>query len=154
MMPTTDPFRSAPDTPASAGPRADPGGAEARLPSAARRGRLGETLAAAYLELAGYRLLARNRRCGPWEVDLIARRGDVVAFVEVRLRSSRSHGRPEDSVGWRKRANLARAMRGLLGELAPGTRCRARLDVISVEIEGLGLRLRHLPGWSGAAPLD
>jgi len=166
MLPTRDPFDHPPAGPGdmqvspgdrcagSGDARSGPNDPRAALPVATRHGRLGETLAAAYLELAGYRLLARNRRCGPWEVDLIAQRGEVVAFVEVRLRSSRSHGRPEASVGWRKRANLARAARGLLGELVPGCRCRVRLDVIAVELEGSGLRVRHLPGWSAPTPLD
>lgn len=111
-------------------------------------------MAAAYLELAGYDVLARNRRWGALEVDLIAMRGDVVAFVEVRLRSGRSRGRPEESLGWRKRRNTERAARALLGQLGCVTARRVRLDVIAIELEGLGLRLRHLPDWPAGARLD
>ena len=123
-------------------------------PSATGRGRLGEAVAAAYLELSGYRVLARNRRWGPLEVDLIVQRGEVIAFVEVRLRAGAAHGRPEDSLGWRKRRNVERAARALLGELEPVAARRVRLDVIAIELEGLGLRLRHLPGWPAGARLD
>ncbi len=124
------------------------------VPTATGRGRLGEAVAAAYLELAGYTVLARNRRWGPLEVDLIARRGDVVAFVEVRLRAGAGHGHPEGSLGWRKRHNTELAARALLGQLGLVGARRARLDVIAIELEGLGLRLRHLPGWPTGAPLD
>jgi putative endonuclease len=164
MRPRVNPYPENPetpdpsDTPDTPREKRDPRPLEASASPgsslAVRRGRLGETLAAAYLELAGYRLLARNRRWGPLEVDLIAQRGDVVAFVEVRLRSSRSHGRPEDSLGWHKRANLERAARGLLGDLAPGAGRRVRFDVIAVEVGGMGLCLRHLPGWSARARFD
>ncbi|TMJ39717.1 MAG: YraN family protein, partial [Alphaproteobacteria bacterium] len=52
-----------------------------------RRGRWAESLAAASLRLKGYRLLARRFKSGPGEVDLIMRRGEVTAFIEVKVRS-------------------------------------------------------------------
>jgi putative endonuclease len=110
------------------------------------QGRLGEEIAAGYLQLAGYRILGRNVRCGPLEVDLIVARGDVVALVEVRWRASPMHGPPEESVGARKRERLVRAALGLhaRGELPPDA--RLRFDVVAVEREGSGLRVRHLAG--------
>lgn len=50
------------------------------------RGRRAETLAAWWLRLKGYRILARRARCPRGEVDLIARRGNTLAFVEVKQR--------------------------------------------------------------------
>ena len=116
---------------------------------ASRNGRLGEEIAALYLQLAGYRILERNARCGPLEVDLIVLQGRTVAFVEVRMRSSRSHGRPEETVRWTKRRNILRAASGLLPRLGLPPATRARVDVIAIEREGRGRRLRHLPGWRG-----
>ena len=53
-----------------------------------RRGRLAESLALASLRLKGYRLLARRFRSGTGEVDLIMRRGEVTAFIEVKVRGT------------------------------------------------------------------
>lgn len=116
---------------------------------ASRNGRLGEEVAALYLQMAGYRILARNARFGALEMDLIATQGQTVAFVEVRMRSSRSHGRPEETVRRCKRRNLLRAAAGLIPRLGLPPGSRVRLDLIAVERERLGLRLRHLPGWVG-----
>lgn len=52
------------------------------------RGRRGETLAAWYLRLTGWRVLARRIKTPRGEIDLIARRGRVVAFVEVKWRAT------------------------------------------------------------------
>lgn len=56
--------------------------------AAERRGRSAETLACWYLRLTGWRILARRVRVPGGEVDIIARRGRVVAFVEVKARGS------------------------------------------------------------------
>jgi putative endonuclease len=51
------------------------------------RGRRGETLAAWWLRLHGWRIVARRQRVGPGEVDLIARRRGTLAFIEVKWRA-------------------------------------------------------------------
>jgi putative endonuclease len=107
------------------------------------RGRRAETIAAVYLELGGYRVLARNVRRGPLEIDLIAVRGETIAFVEVRSRSSHTHGTPEESVRRRKQELLTRAARGILEDLALPASVRVRFDLIAIELEPFGLRLRH-----------
>jgi putative endonuclease len=56
-----------------------------------RRGRWAEGLAEASLRLKGYRLLARRFKSGVGEVDLIMRRGEVTAFIEVKIRSTSDH---------------------------------------------------------------
>ena len=60
--------------------------AQARRRAAQKAGHVGERLAAFRLQIAGYRILARRYRTRVGEIDLIARRGQVVAFVEVKRR--------------------------------------------------------------------
>lgn len=55
---------------------------------AERRGRRGEALAAWYLRLKGWRVVARRVKTPRGEVDLVARRGRIVAFVEVKWRAN------------------------------------------------------------------
>lgn len=68
-----------------------------------------EQLAAALLERNGWTILHRNWRFGRREIDLIARRGQTVAFVEVKARSRLTHGHPLESIDWRKRRDLGLA---------------------------------------------
>jgi putative endonuclease len=62
--------------------------AEAKRQAAERRGRKGEWLAALFLRVKGYRILDRRVRTPVGEVDLIVKRGALVAFVEVKHRAS------------------------------------------------------------------
>jgi putative endonuclease len=104
----------------------------------------GEARAAQLLEAQGYSILARNARSDRVEIDLVAARGDTVAFVEVKTRRSRAHGAPEEAVDWRKRRRLVRGAAAWLH--ASGVRARrVRFDVISCELDARGeWRLRHL----------
>lgn len=56
--------------------------------AAERRGRWGETLAAWWLRLHGWQIIARRARVSAGEVDIIARRGRTLAFIEVKYRKS------------------------------------------------------------------
>lgn len=69
-------------------------------------GSYGERLAADYLERAGWRILERNYRVGRREIDLIARRDGVVAFVEVKARRGKEFGDPLEAVTARKRREI------------------------------------------------
>lgn len=66
----------------------------------------GERLAEEYLTGKGYAILERNYRAGRSEIDLIARDGSVLVFVEVKMRSSVDYGYPEDSVDDRKAGQI------------------------------------------------
>lgn len=94
-------------------------------------GRAGERLAEAHLVAAGHEILFRNWRCPAGEVDLVARDGDTLALVEVRTRSSRRYGTPEESITPAKGATLLNCGRYLVAELewdGPW-----RIDVVAVE---------------------
>ena len=71
-----------------------------------REGLAGELAAARHLESLGWTILAHRFRFGRHDLDLIARRGSLVAFVEVKARRSTSFGSGAESVGWQKRAIL------------------------------------------------
>ncbi len=94
-----------------------------------------EDRALAYLVAAGLKLLARNYRTpgrGGGEIDLVMRdAGGTLVFVEVRQRSSRSHGGAAASVGAVKQRRIIFAARHYLMRLAQQPPCR--FDVVSVE---------------------
>lgn len=71
-------------------------------------GRQGEELAAEHLRSSGWAIVARNFRLGHKEVDIIARRERVVAFVEVKSRSGVRYGHPLEAVTAAKRREIAR----------------------------------------------
>jgi len=110
-------------------------------------GRAAEEAAARYLIHDGWRLLGRNVRVGRGELDIIARRGPVLAFVEVKARRTHTCGAPEDAVGVAKRRQVAR-----LAELWLGARPWAmkgidevRFDIVAVDSTTFPSAIRHLP---------
>jgi len=93
-------------------------------------GAAGETRAAELLARRGYRIVDRNVRVGGVEVDLIARRGRLVVFVEVKTRRSTAFGSPALAVDEAKQARLVRAAAAWLAE-HPGRVRRLRFDVVA-----------------------
>ena len=67
-----------------------------------RKGKLGEDYTVQYLEKNGYSIVARNyrKRCG--EIDIVAVKDDIIAFVEVKTRSSNAFGAPAEAVDYKK----------------------------------------------------
>jgi len=114
-----------------------------QVDSRQRRARRGEALAAFLLRLKGYRIEARNWRCPLGEIDIVARDGRTLVFVEVKTRGGASAGTPEDAVDERKRRRLVLLARSyltrVLGEPPP-----CRFDVIAVDLARAFPRLRHL----------
>ena len=88
------------------------------------RGRRAEELAAAYLQQKGLALVERNYRCRYGEIDLIARDGATLVFVEVRMRSADRYGGAAGSITAAKRARLLRAARHYLARVRPAPACR------------------------------
>jgi putative endonuclease len=72
------------------------------------RGLEGELAAMAYLTSCGWAIEAHRFRLGRHDLDLIARRGHTVAFIEVKTRRGTEFGSPGSAVGWRKQATIAR----------------------------------------------
>jgi putative endonuclease len=122
---------------------------------AQRRGRAAESGAADGLVALGWQILGRNVRVGHGELDIVAVDAGpppALVFVEVRHRSGRDHGLPEESLDPAKRAALRRAVQRLLaaGQLPDGTRLPLlpiRVDLICSDSAGQGgPRLRHHRG--------
>lgn len=105
-----------------------------------RLGIHGEARAAAYLEERGWRVVDRNYRFGHREIDIVARRGGIVAFVEVKTRSAATWGHPLAAIDARKRAEILRVARvwverhGRRGDVY-------RFDAIGVLPDGTGATL-------------
>lgn len=78
-------------------------------------GRAGEDAAVRQLETAGYRILERNYRCRLGEVDIVARDGDFLCFVEVKARSGAAYGGPLEAVERRKQSQVRRVATYYLG---------------------------------------
>ncbi len=75
-------------------------------------GILGEKLAADFLKKRGYHVQETNYRCPEGEIDIIARHKDALVFIEVRTKTSRDFGSPEESVtSAKKKRLLAAALR-------------------------------------------
>ncbi len=95
-----------------------------RRDTRAEAGRRAEAIAASHLERHGLAIVARNFRRRFGEVDLIARDGDTLVFVEVRLRTRDDYGGAAASITAAKRARLAKAAELYLARLASAPPCR------------------------------
>ena len=73
-----------------------------------RRGYRGEDLVRRWLESQGWFIEAHRYRVGREEIDLVARRREIVAFIEVKTRRSLAHGSPMEAVHWKKRRAIGR----------------------------------------------
>ena len=100
-----------------------------------RTGDRGERRTALYLILRGYRIIERNYTCGHKEVDIIASRGKVLAFVEVKTRRDTSAARPQSAVTRDKMYNVITAAKGycLTHDVQGKT---IRFDISEVSVKG------------------
>ena len=105
-----------------------------------------EKTACAFLERKGIRVVERNFRARGGEIDIVARQGDVLVFVEVRFREEEEFGAPEETVGFAKRRKIAAAAREYIGKIPPASWREARFDVVALVGAGPGAVIRHYPG--------
>ncbi len=97
---------------------------------AERRGRGAERLAAWFLRLRGYRILARRFACPVGEIDLVARRGDLLLFVEVKRR--RSPEAAAEALRPAQRRRIARAAEAFLRDRPALAGLRQRFDLVLI----------------------
>jgi putative endonuclease len=91
-------------------------------------------------------IVERNFRTRGGEIDIVARKGDVLVFVEVRSREVPGFGTPEETVTPAKRRRIVAAARQYLSKVPTSSWGEARFDVIAIEGSGDAAVLRYYPG--------
>ncbi len=104
-----------------------------------RTGKLYEQAAADYLRRLGYEILEENFHCRHGEIDLIVKENNTVVFVEIKYRSGRAKGLPEESVDALKQSKISLAAAFYLSRHAMLLDTACRFDVIAIE----GKEFRH-----------
>ena len=110
----------------------------------------GETEAARYLRRLGWEILEINWHCRYGEIDIIARQGEALVFVEVKARRSRSFGLPEEAITPSKRRRILRSAWTFLEERSLQA-AAWRVDVIAIEGRP-GLAPKRLDHYRDALP--
>lgn len=105
-------------------------------------GKLGEELAAEYLTKNGYHILDKNWVYLKAELDIIAQKGDILAIVEVKTRSSLDFGLPQDFVNPKKIQLLVKAVNEYV--IVNDIDASVRFDIISVHKNGSKYEIDHL----------
>ena len=95
-------------------------------------GELGENIAARYLANSGYAILEKNYACKFGEIDIIAKKGTVLAFVEVKTRTNISYGYPEEAVNKYKIKKIKNTANFFIVNNKPLQDFNFRFDVISI----------------------
>ncbi len=97
-----------------------------------KTGNQGEAMAADHLRGKGYSILHQNWRHSHWEVDIIAGKGDVLHFIEVKTRRTRKFGHPEEAVSKKKIRNLINASEEYLYQQPQWK--RIQFDILAITI--------------------
>ncbi|MFI5221888.1 MAG: YraN family protein [Bacteroidia bacterium] len=103
-------------------------------------GKIGEDIAAGYLERKGYKILARNYVFGKVEIDIICEYKNEIIFVEVKTRTSGQMAFPEQAVGKAKQKNIRLAAENFLEEREWAR--PHRFDIVAV-IKGEKFEIEH-----------
>ena len=104
--------------------------AAAKRRKAWRLGWSAETICVIWLQFQGYRIIARRQRTPVGEIDVVARRGRVLAIVEVKVRADRT--KALESVSRRQRKRLERAAQWLLAGRTDLAHLNIRYDVMAI----------------------
>jgi putative endonuclease len=101
-------------------------------PSTRERGQRGEDRAAEHLLRHGLEILERNVTAAGAEIDLIARDGETIVFIEVRKRSDDLRGHPLETIDTRKQARVRRGATGWLIARGLWDRVAVRFDAVAI----------------------
>lgn len=107
-------------------------------------GDLGEQVAADYLYKAGYNILERKYRCKIGEIDIIAQINDILVFVEVKTRRSKTCGFPAEAVTYRKQQKIMNTALCYLKQIDQNNAC-CRFDVMEIFLSQLNvIKYNHI----------
>ncbi len=111
-----------------------------------RLGALAEDLAQDYFLQRGYKLLERNFRSAPGEIDLILEKDDYLIFVEVKARKSTKYGLPQEAVTPMKQHTIRRVAEAYMQDKKK-TGLQVRFDVLAITFPGqeTAPRFEHIP---------
>lgn len=104
-------------------------------PNRKKLGKVGEILAYRYLKRRGYTILARNYSTPMGEIDIVAEDGDVLVFVEVKMRRSDAYGLPYEAINSKKMQKLTRLAQLYIKRKNLYNR-EVRFDIISILAQG------------------
>lgn len=107
-------------------------------------GLLGERIAARWLVRQGWSVLDHRFRAGRRDIDLVMRREQEVAFVEVKARRGQAFGSPVEAVHHRKRLELSRAAKVWVDRFGT-VEFAYRFDVVGILVEGDKVRVKYIP---------
>lgn len=99
---------------------------------------MGERVACRYLRQHGYKILHQNFRCRLGEIDLIAREGGELVFIEVRTRRGTAFGRAEESIGRTKQQKVKKVAQFYLVQQGTQEDFPCRFDVVTVDADQNG----------------
>ncbi|GAB4040442.1 YraN family protein [Spirosoma jeollabukense] len=105
-------------------------------------GKQGELEAVQYLQQKGYEIMTRNYRYQHAEIDLIAKKGKLLVFVEVKTRTNLSYGNPEEFVSYTKAKLVMKAAENYI--FANDWLHDIRFDIVAVTLAGNELRINHI----------
>ena len=113
-------------------------------------GRWGEDEAVRFLRRVGMKIVARNLRTPVGEIDIIARHGRTLVFIEVKTRRGAAFGTPQEAVGPFKQRQILRTAQWYLASGA-GRGLQPRFDVVAVRPAAAGgAEVEHIPDAFGA----
>ena len=104
-------------------------------------GALGEDEAVRLLKIQGYKILERNYRIRGGEIDIIARDGDYICFVEVKLRKRNDYGTPAEYITYKKREKLIKTAT-LYAQRKRLAGCPMRFDAVLINAVNIGNKLK------------
>lgn len=96
-----------------------------------------------YLQRQGIRILERNYRTPVGEIDIIARKGKTLLFIEVKTRRTPAFGTPQEAVGPTKQRQIVRTAQWFLAS-GQGRGLQPRFDVLAVRPEEGSARIEHI----------